>query len=167
MEIVIGVHIAAGLTAVVSGVAAMVAPKRRGPHPRRGTVYLAALIVVFGTAIGIVFARPHTAYLLILGGLALGAAGLGYTARRVRWRGWLRHHITAMALSYITLLTAFYVDNGPRLPVWNLLPPITFWFLPAAVGVPLLLRALHRPGAAFSHRRRTGARVTPTSRTEH
>ncbi|SFO35748.1 hypothetical protein SAMN04489713_105223 [Actinomadura madurae] len=39
-----------------------------------------------------------------------------------------------MAVSYITLLTAFDVDNGPRLPLWKLLPPITFWFLPAAIG---------------------------------
>ncbi|WP_181663167.1 hypothetical protein [Actinomadura madurae] len=36
-----------------------------------------------------------------------------------------------MAVSYITLLTAF---DGPRLPLWKLLPPITFWFLPAAIG---------------------------------
>ncbi|MEU5991940.1 hypothetical protein ABZ806_23455 [Spirillospora sp. NPDC047418] len=137
-------HIAAGLTAVISGVDAMRVPKRPGRHPRRGRIYLGALAVVVVTASGIAIARPHTAYLLILGGLALAAAGTGYAARRMRWHGWLRHHITAMALSYITLLTAFYVDNGPRLPLWKLLPPITFWFLPAAVGLPLLLRALHR-----------------------
>ncbi|MDJ0341034.1 hypothetical protein QMK19_08595 [Streptomyces sp. H10-C2] len=43
------------------------------------------------------------------------------------------------------LLTAFYVDNTPRLPLWKRLPPLSFWFLPAVVGLPLLLRALrHR-----------------------
>ncbi|MDN5859247.1 MAG: hypothetical protein L0H84_11550 [Pseudonocardia sp.] len=31
-----------------------------------------------------------------------------------------------------------------RLPLWNLLPPAAFWFLAAAVGMPVLLRALHR-----------------------
>jgi hypothetical protein len=141
---VIVVHIATGLTAVVAGAAAMLAPKRPGRHPRRGRLYLCALLVLNLTAAGIVAARPHTAYLLILGGIALACAAVGYTARRVRWRGWLRHHLTAMAISYIAMLTAFYVDNGPRLPLWQLLPPLTFWFLPAAVGLPLLIRALHR-----------------------
>lgn len=144
VHIVIGLHIAAGLTAVVSGAAAMLTPKVRGRHPRRGITYLVALIAVFVTATLIVAARPHTAYLLILGGTALAAAGTGYAARRFRWRGWLRYHITGMAVSYIALLTAFYVDNGPRLPVWQLLPPLSFWFLPAAVGLPLLLRTLRR-----------------------
>lgn len=152
LEIVIGAHIAAGLTAVTFGAAAMFAPKRRGPHPRRGTIYLIALAVLVVTGIGIVSARPHTAYLLILGALALTAAGLGYTARRVRWRGWLRHHITVMALSYITMLTAFYVDNGPRLPLWKLLPAISFWFLPAVIGLPLLIRALRRHPAPSARR---------------
>jgi len=147
LDALIILHIAAGLTAVVSGIDAMRVPKRPGRHPSRGRIYLGALAVVAVTASGIAIARPHTAYLLILGGLAFAAAGTGYAARRRRWHGWLRHHITAMALSYITLLTAFYVDNGPRLPMWKLLPPYTFWALPAAVGLPLLLRALHHPPA--------------------
>ncbi len=142
LEAVIVVHISAGLTAVVAGAAAMLAPKRAGRHPRRGHVYLTALTVIVATAAALVAARPHTAYLLILAALALGAAAVGFGARRARWRGWLPHHITGMALSYIVMLTAFYVDNGPRLPLWQLLPPITFWFLPAAIGFPLLVRAL-------------------------
>ena len=53
-----------------------------------------------------------------------------------------------MGTSYISLLTAFYVDNGKNLPLWRDLSPISFWFLPAAVGLlPLILRALLRsPG---------------------
>lgn len=144
LQTVIVVHIAAGLTAVIAGFAAMLAPKRPGRHPHRGRTYLIALTVLACTAAVLVTYRPHTAYLLILAGIALTAAGLGYAARRRHRRGWLAHHITLMAVSYITMLTAFYVDNGPRLPLWNLLPPITFWFLPAAVGTPLLLRALRK-----------------------
>ena len=140
---VIGVHIAAGLAATLAGAAAMFAPKRPGPHPRRGQVYLTAVGVLFGTALVIVAARPHVAYLLLPGGLALTTAATGYIARRIRWRGWLRHHLTAMGTSYVALLTAFYVDNGPRLPIWNLLPPIVFWFLPTVVGLPLIGRALN------------------------
>ena len=46
-------------------------------------------------------------HLFILGLLALVAASLGRTARRRRWPGWVRLHITGMGLSYILLLTAF------------------------------------------------------------
>lgn len=109
-----------------------------------GHVFLAAVGVVFVTALGIVVTRPHTAYLLGPGSIALLAAATGLAARRIRWRGWLRHHLTAMGIAYIGLLTTFYVDNGPRLPLWNLLPRITFWFLPAATGLPLIGRALYR-----------------------
>jgi formate hydrogenlyase subunit 3/multisubunit Na+/H+ antiporter MnhD subunit len=153
LEVVIVVHIAAGLTATVSGATAMLAPKRGGKHPRGGRVYLSALTLLVVTAIGIVFARPHTAYLLLLGGLALATAAMGFTARRKRWHGWLQHHIIAMATSYIAMLTAFYVDNGPRLPLWELLPPLSFWFLPTAVGVPILIRALRHHTAPPGQRR--------------
>jgi hypothetical protein len=49
-----------------------------------------------------------------------------------------------MGLSYILLLTAFYVDNGKSLPLWKELPPIAYWLLPAAVGMPLIIHALLR-----------------------
>lgn len=144
-EVFLAGHIAAGVTAVLAGAAAMLAAKRPGRHPRAGTTYLAALAVLTGTATGMaVLAWPDDTHLLILAGVALALAALGYTARRVRWRGGLSYHITGMGGSYIVMLTAFYVDNGPILPLWRLLPPISFWFLPAVVGVPLLLRALHR-----------------------
>jgi hypothetical protein len=39
-------------------------------------------------------------------------------------------------------LTAFYVDNGKSLPLWKELPSITYWLVPAAVGAPLIARAL-------------------------
>jgi uncharacterized membrane protein len=147
LRIIIVIHITAGLTAVVAGAVAMLAPKRRGRHPYSGRIYLVALAVLATTATLIVIARPHTAYLLILGAVALASAAFGWRERRLHHRGWRPRHIGAMTLSYIAMLTAFYVDNGPRLPLWQLLPPITFWFLPAAVGLPLLLRALrhHAP----------------------
>ena len=53
-------------------------------------------------------------------------------------------HIAGMGLSYILMLTAFYVDNGRSLPLWKELPQIAFWLLPAALGLPLLLHAMAR-----------------------
>jgi hypothetical protein len=46
-------------------------------------------------------------------------------------------HGCAMAGSYVALFTGFYVDNGPQLPVWDRLPHLLYWLLPAAVGAPL------------------------------
>jgi hypothetical protein len=144
LQVLIVTHIAAGLAAVILGAAAMIAPKQPGSHPRRGRGYLVALTVLAATATGLAIVRPHAAFLLIIGSIALAAAGLGYTARRVRWSGWLPWHITGMATSYMAALTAFYVDNGPRLPLWRLLPPMSFWFLPSAIGIPVLVWALLR-----------------------
>jgi hypothetical protein len=42
------------------------------------------------------------------------------------------------------LLTAFYVDNGPNLPVWRSLPPLAHWLLPGLVGLPILGWVLRR-----------------------
>jgi hypothetical protein len=49
-----------------------------------------------------------------------------------------------MGGSYIALLTGFYVDNGPFLPLWNRLPHLSYWLLPSLIGVPLIRRALRR-----------------------
>jgi hypothetical protein len=51
-------------------------------------------------------------------------------------------HITGMGVSYILLLTAFYVDSGKNLPLWRDLPPVAYWLAPALVGIPLIARAL-------------------------
>src|SRR5262249_60075066 len=83
-------------------------------------------------------------HLFVLGILSFASGTIGRTARRQLWRGWLRLHITGMAISYILLLTAFYVDNGPHLPLWRSLPPLVHWLLPSLVGLPLLVRTLRR-----------------------
>jgi len=49
-----------------------------------------------------------------------------------------------MGGSYVLMLTAFYVDNGKSLPLWRDLPTLTYWLLPAAVGAPLIARAIAR-----------------------
>lgn len=49
-----------------------------------------------------------------------------------------------MGASYVLMLTAFYVDNGPNLPLWRDLPPIANWTVPSLVGAPIILWALFR-----------------------
>lgn len=141
--VTLAIHVLAGLTAVVAGAVAATARKRRGRHSWAGRVYLVALAVVAGSAAVLVGLRwPHNMHLLALGAGAAGAALLGYRACRRRRSGWARRHILGMGASYVLLLTAFYVDNGPQLPVWKLLPDWVFWLLPAAIGAPIVVRAL-------------------------
>lgn len=138
-------HVLAGLTAVISGALAATARKRPGRHPTAGTVYYWSITAIFATATAMSALRWHRdAYLFVFGTVAFSFATLGYLARKRRWEHWQVPHITGMGLSYITLLTAFYVDNGPNLPVWKHLPHVTYWVLPAAVGLPIVARALAR-----------------------
>jgi hypothetical protein len=140
---VVGVHVLLGLTCTITGIVAMLSPKRRGRHPQFGSIYFWCLSGVFVTASALAMVRWVEDYLLfILGTLAFLAAYLGRMARRKRWNNWVKLHITGMGMSYILLLTAFYVDNGKSLPLWRDLPPIAYWLIPAAVGIPLIVRAL-------------------------
>jgi hypothetical protein len=141
----IALHVAAGLTCVVAGVVAMLSRKQRGRHPLAGTIYYWALAIVFVTMSVLSISRWADDYhLFALGALSFIAAIIGRTARRRLWPSWARIHMTGMGASYVLLITAFYVDNGPNLPLWRELPQIAFWILPSLVAVPILLNAFFR-----------------------
>jgi len=112
--LVVIIHVPAGMVAVFSGAGAMLVEKGSLTHRRCGRIYLAALAVVFLTGVGLVVLRsPGLAHLFALGTLAAISALVGYRARR-RTRPTL--HLLAMSFSYVAMLTAFYVDNGSKLP---------------------------------------------------
>jgi hypothetical protein len=141
------VHIAAGLTCVVTGAIGLLSRKARGRHPTLGEVYYWGLAIVFVTSVGMAALRwSEDSYLFALGSISFTAGSFGYLARKRRWPGWFSLHAIGMSISYIVLLTAFYVDNGPRLPLWQVLPPVAFWVGPAGIGLPLLIRSLRRHG---------------------
>jgi len=141
----VATHVAAGLVCVIAGAVAMLSHKAPGRHPQAGAAYYWALAVVFVTMLAIAVSRWAEDYhLAILGAQSFLAATLGRRARRRLWPHWARPHMTGMGASYILLLTAFYVDNGPNLPLWRLLPPVAFWLLPTVVGAPILIYALLR-----------------------
>jgi hypothetical protein len=149
------VHVIAGMTCVITGAVALTSRKQRGRHHAYGEVYYWGLALVFATATALAAMRwEHSAYLFVLGAIAFGVCSLGYAARKLRWHGWLSIHLVSMGLSYIVLMTAFYVDNGPKLPVWNLLPSLAFWLGPSVIGVPLLVRAMRRYGRVRSQPQR-------------
>lgn len=58
--------------------------------------------------------------------------------------------------SIIAILTEFCVEEGMSLPGLKELPHATYWFLPALVGTPLIIRALVGHGMRY---RRPAARL--------
>jgi len=140
---VVHFHILVGICCVVAGAIAMLSPKGQGRHSAFGTIYYWCLTVVVATATGLSVVRwANNYHLFFLGMLSLIAATIARKALRQRWSNWVRLHITGMGLSYILMLTAFYVDNGKHLPLWKELPQIAFWLLPAGLGIPILVHAL-------------------------
>jgi hypothetical protein len=140
--ILVLLHVPAGVVAVATGACAMLAGKGSRWHRRHGLAYLSALAVVCLTGTGLAITRwPRFPHLLVLAMLAGACALVGYLARH---RPRPAVHLLAMSGSYVVMLTAFYVDNGPKLPLWRLLPPSAFWWLPSLVALPLVARALRR-----------------------
>lgn len=142
---ILGVHILAGLVCIVTGIMSMVSKKRAGLHPRCGTIYhwgLAVLVISAGFLGAVHWTDDRV--LLVLGAISLGASSLGRTARRRHWQTWVGTHIISMDCSFIAMLTAFCVEEGKSLPGLSKLPRLTYWFLPALIGTPFIVRALVR-----------------------
>jgi hypothetical protein len=154
------VHVVSGLAAVISGAIAALSRKGSRRHVRAGSWYYRAITVVFVTATILATMRwRQDYYLSILGAVAFTAATIGYQHRRRHRRG-DTGHIAGMGVAYIVMLTAFYVDNGPRLPASDHLPVLAFWLLPAAVGMPIIARAVRRARRSSS-REPTRAQAAP------
>jgi uncharacterized membrane protein len=141
--IFVSLHIPAGLVALLAGIVAMLSRKGEWWHRRAGDAYLIAIGALAATAAGLVSTRgTQFNHLLALAAVAVALAYGGYFMRRVNQGV----HISGMGLSYVVMVTAFYVDNGPKLPFWNQLPDIVFWVGPVAIGLPIIIRALWRRG---------------------
>ncbi|MCO1656330.1 DUF6544 family protein [Pseudonocardia humida] len=140
-------HVGCGIVAVACGAGAMLTRKGSRGHRRLGRAHLVALTVL-GTTAPVLAAVDwaHRWHLVVLGGAALASAAAGY--RAVHWSRppRLLAHLVGMSSGYIAMLTAFYVDNGPRLPLWDQLPGPVLWLLPTAVGAPLVVRSARRRG---------------------
>lgn len=154
----LAMHVIAGLTAVIAGAIAALTRKGSSRHIHAGHWYYRAITIVFATATVLAALRwRQDYYLFTIGAVAFIAATIGYQHRR-RHRPGDTGHIAGMGIAYVAMLTAFYVDNGPHLPLWDRLPVITFWLLPSAIGAPIIARAVTRARA-----RRTQTVGTPDS----
>ena len=156
----LAIHVIAGLTAVLTGAVAALARKGSARHINAGRWFYRAIAAVFATATILAAMRWRQDYhLFIIGAVAFTAATIGYQHRR-RHRPGDTGHITGMGAAYVAMLTAFYVDNGPHLPLWDRLPALAFWLLPSVIGAPIIARAVIRARHATQEKqtRETAAR---------
>ena len=156
---VLAIHVPIGLLAVVAGAAAMLAGKRPGRHKRRFDLLLEYLRAFRDLdRAGREMRWEDDYHLFALGALAFVAAAIGRGVRRHRWKTQIDLHIVGMGLSYISMLTAFYVDNGKSLPILRDLPRLAYWLVPSGVGIPLIVRALLRYREPLTIRKATALR---------
>jgi hypothetical protein len=153
---ILSIHVAAGLLAVITGAIAALTRKGSPRHIRAGRWYYRAVTAVFATAAALAAMRwAQDWHLFILGAVAFTAATAGYLHRRHHRPG-DTGHIAGMGIGYTAMLTAFYVDNGPHLPLWDRLPALAFWLLPSVIAAPLIARAIIRAGSNGPARRDRG-----------
>ena len=159
------VHVLAGLTAVITGATATLVRKGSPRHIRAGRWYYRAITALFATATVLAALRwRQDYYLFIIGAVAFTAATIGWQHRRRHQPG-DTGHIAGMGIAYVAMLTAFYVDNGPHLPLWDQLPVITLWLLPSAIGAPIIARAIIR--ARSRNAQLVDARTSDTTHQDH
>jgi hypothetical protein len=142
---IVSFHILLGIICVVSGAIAMLNEKVRGRHSKFGAVYFWCLSILVTSASFLSFMRwEHSWHLFFIGIASFLSAWIGRAAVRKNWKERFKFHIPGFGLSYILLLVGFYVDNGPHLPIWKNFDPITYWLLPTAIGLPLLIWAMRK-----------------------
>jgi uncharacterized membrane protein len=146
------VHVFMAIGAVLVGAGVMLTDKGTTRHVRLGTLYYWTLAVVCASAFVLAMLRwTHDRVLFALAIVSFAAATWARWAVRRRR---LKTHVATIAASYVVMLIAFYVDNGPNLPIWRDLPAIAYWLLPIAIGLPLTARAI-RTHPLINARQRT------------
>lgn len=95
VQVILWVHVAAGIAALVLGPIALSVRKRRGAHTRVGEVYHWLVLVVCLLAIVVVlFDWRRLRWFVPIAIGSYSFALLGYAAAKRRWQGCLEWHVT-------------------------------------------------------------------------
>ncbi|GGG14064.1 DUF2306 domain-containing protein [Paenibacillus abyssi] len=132
-------HIISGYLALGIGIAAMLAPKKRGRHTTSGSIYFWLVTVVCASAIVMsIMNWEVSSYLFYVAIFSYVFALFGYIAYKMKWKNWMVSHIAGMGGSYIAIVTGFIVVNQSNAPFLAEVPSLVLWLLPTIVGTPIL-----------------------------
>jgi hypothetical protein len=149
-------HVASGALALALGPLALLAAerRRRSAAPLRDAYHWTVLVVCATATVVSVLAWARLWWLVPIAALSYGLALAGYLGSRHHWPLWMRAH--AWGGSYIALVTALLVVS-----VRGVSPALeaAAWILPAAIGVPLIVRAHTRRQAGTARRSRAVRRA--------
>ncbi len=145
------VHVASGVVALVLGPLALLAAWRQLPSfGRLRDAYHWTVLAVCATATVVsVLDWARLWWLVPIAALSYGLALAGYLGSRRHWPLWMRAH--GWGGSYIALVTALLVVSARG--VSGVLEAVA-WILPAAIGVPLIVRAHTGPHRRPGHHAR-------------
>ena len=138
---IIAIHTAFGVVALVAGAWNLAARKGTRRHRRVGWVYVASMAGLLLTSFFIFelfggFGPFHAMSLLSGGTLAIA---LYYPLRREKHAGWVEAHYFWIAYSYVGLVMATGSHLFDYLPEWSFWTRAAlFWGLPYAVGSALI-----------------------------
>lgn len=131
-DLVLALHIALGAGGIILGPVVMQASKRPGTHTQFGAIYHWLFLGVFITTVILCLMNWQKFWwLLFVGAGSYAFALLGYLSAKLRWKNWLRYHISGQCGSYIAMATAVLVVNL-GLGVW------WAWVLPTIIGSPMI-----------------------------
>lgn len=132
-------HVVLAAIALLLGLGAMSAPKRRGAHTRAGKSYFLAVsaVSISGGALAIVDwdNAPFLAIALLTQSLAV----LGWVAGGRTGRQWLMAHAAGMVGSYVEIAGAFLVNNWIHLTGRHGRNSPEAFILPGAAGSIVLI----------------------------
>lgn len=137
-DVFLVLHVATGTVALTLGPLALLFARqqRHGAVQVRGAYHWIVLVVCATAAVVSILAWTRLWWLVPIGMLSYGLALVGYLGSRHDWPLWVRAH--AWGGSYIALVTALLVVSAREVsPVLEAIA----WVLPAAIGVPLIVRS--------------------------
>jgi hypothetical protein len=154
-DVFLVLHVASGTAALALGPLALflVRQQRPGAVQVRGAYHWIVMVVCATAAVVSVLAWSRLWWLVPIGVLSYALALGGYLGSRHGWPLWMRAH--AWGGSYIALVTALLVVSARGVsPVVEAIA----WVLPAAIGVPLIVRShTGRHGGGTGTARPSGA----------
>jgi uncharacterized membrane protein len=134
-----GMHLAAALIAIATGLAVVLLPKGHAPHRLLGLVYSFAMLMTCTSALLLYGMTGHFGLFHFFAVLSLINILVGISQAIPRRGDWMRRHLIWMGWSYLGLLAAASVEASVRLPVFAHISNSQTFLLGGVISAVILL----------------------------